>query len=197
MSATHIVKWQAEHANYRKLLDLLETQTQLFAKGDQPDYELMSDVIYYMTQFPDRYHHPREDVAFKMLLDRDPSARHVVDDLATQHEAIATIGAAIHADLSAAAGGAMMARATIETDVRDYVSFLRRHFDQEEREIFPRLAVFLTKADWFMVASAIHLNADPLFGESVQARFQALHRHIARHAGCGCETPKETACCLE
>lgn len=196
MSA-HTRKWQAEHANYRKLLDLLETQTQLFANGEQPDYELMSDVIYYMTQYPDRFHHPREDVAFKVLLERDPAAQPLVDDLAGQHEAIGRTGAALHADLSAAAAGAMMPRAVVETDVHDYVTFLRRHMDQEEREIFPRLATFLTEGDWFLVASAIHLNADPLFGESVQARFRALHRHIAQQVHCTCEDPVESACCLD
>ena len=60
----HIRKWQAEHANYRRLLDLLRSETERFTAGGQPDYELMSDVVHYMTQYPDRFHHPREDVAF-------------------------------------------------------------------------------------------------------------------------------------
>ena len=45
----HIPKWQAEHANYHKLLDLLQSLTETFMHGDQPDYDLMSDIVYYMT----------------------------------------------------------------------------------------------------------------------------------------------------
>lgn len=196
MSA-HITKWKAEHANYCKLLDLLETHTELFARGEQPDYELMADVVYYLTQYPDRFHHPREDVAFGMLLAYDPSAQGVVDELASQHRQIETSGATLAADLAAAAGGAMMSRATIVEDVCRYVAFLVRHMDEEEREIFPRLAASLQKKDWFLVDSAIHFTADPLFGEDVQARFSTIHRQIADHAGCGCSDPAEKACCLE
>jgi hemerythrin-like domain-containing protein len=194
MSA-HILKLQAEHANYRKLLDLLEARAQQFSDSDRPEYELMSDIIYYMTQYPDRFHHPREDIAFRALLDRDPEAQAVVDVLANQHAAIARSGATLSADLGAAATDAMMSRATIETDVRHYVALMRGHMDQEEREIFPRLARFLKESDWFIADSAFHFQADPLFGESVQKRFQAIHRQIALQAGCGCTEAVEPRCC--
>lgn len=193
----HLRKWRAEHANYRKLLDLLQFQTGLFAHGERADYELMSDVVYYMTQYPDRFHHPREDVAFRQLLGHDPGARGIVDALAGQHRTIAERGATLAADLGAAATGAMMSRATLEADVRGYVVFLEEHMDQEEREIFPRLAAKLSEADWLLGDSEIHFSADPLFGDKVEARFKAIHRQIARRAGCGCEEPVERVCCLE
>jgi len=188
MSA-HIQQWKTEHANYRRLLDLLETLTQRFSGSDRPEYELMSDIIYYMTQYPDRFHHPREDIAFKALVERDSEAQRLVDEVAGQHVDIAQSGATLSADLSAAAADAMIARATIETAVHDYVTVLRKHMDQEEREIFPRLASTLKDSDWFIVDSAFHFSADPLFGENVQQRFQTLHRQIANQAGCGCTEP--------
>lgn len=194
MSA-HIQQWKAEHANYRRLLDLLETLAQRFSGSDRPEYELMSDIIYYMTQYPDRFHHPREDIAFKALLERDSEAQRMVDELAGQHVDIARSGATLSEDLSAAAADAMIARTTIENAVRDYVTVLRNHMDQEEREIFPRLASSLNESDWLIVDSAFHFSADPLFGESVQQRFQALHRQIASQAGCGCTEPEEPRCC--
>ena len=193
--AGHIPEWQAEHANYRKLLDLLDTQTGIFTGGDRPDYELMSDIIYYMTQYPDRFHHPREDLALARLCAHDPAAGPLVDALAGQHERIRRSGAALAADLAAATDGAMMPRARIEADVRDYAAFLRTHMEREEREIFPRLAACLNTADWFLIDAAIHLGADPLFGDVVQARFAAIHRRIADRAGCGCTAPAERVCC--
>lgn len=195
--STHIQKWKTEHTNYRKLLTLLETRAQQFSGGERPEYELMSDVIYYMTQYPDRFHHPREDVAFKALLERDPGAKPVVDELTGQHEAIARSGAALSEDLSAAAADAIVARATIEADVQGYVALMREHMAQEERDVFPRLSRSLTDADWFVVDSAIHFKADPLFDEHVEQRFQAIHRQIADRAGCGCTTPVVQPCCVE
>lgn len=193
----HIRKWQAEHGNYRKLLDLLDAQTAIFADGGQPDYELMSDVVYYMTQYPDRFHHPREDVAFARLLGYDADAQPIVAALEGQHQRIRHSSEALAADLAAASAGALMPRAAIVDDVREYSTFLRAHFDKEEREIFPRLAAHLTDEDWFMVDSKIHFNDDPLFGQNVQARFRSIHRAIASRAGCGCAVPEERVCCVE
>jgi hemerythrin-like domain-containing protein len=194
--AGHILEWQAEHANYRRLLDLLDTQTGVFTCGDRPDYELMADVIHYMTQYPDHFHHPREDAAFARLRSHDPAAGAIVAELAGQHERIRRSGAMLAADLAGAADGAMMPRARIAADVRDYATLLRTHMEQEEREVFPRLAALLTTADWFLIDSAIHFRPDPLFGDRVQARFAALHRRIADRAGCGCTAPAERVCCV-
>ena len=192
----HVPKWCADHANYRKLLDLLEAQTALFADGE-PNYDLMSDVLYYLTQYPDRFHHRREDVAFRALLDRDPDSRDVVEKLFGQHEALAQSGAKLVEDLRAAADGTMMSRATIQADVDEYAAFRRGHMDIEEREVFPRLATALGETDWFLIDSTIHFDDDPLFGPTVQARFSALHRQIAAQAGCGCTEPVEPPCCSE
>ena len=196
MSA-HVQKWQAEHANYRKLLDLLEALTAAFVHGDELDYELMADIVYYMTQYPDRYHHPREDAAFSRLLAHAPQVAPLIEHLADAHRSIAESGARLATDLGAAAAGTMMPRATLQADVRDYVAFLRDHMDTEEREIFPRLAASLGADEWFLVDSAIHFAWDPIFGETVQERFKSIHRRIAGQAGCGCKEPAEAACCLE
>lgn len=192
----HIARWHAEHANYYKLLDLLESLTETFIHSERPDYDLMSDIVYYMTQYPDRFHHPREDVAFRRLLARDPGIAPVIDELTNQHRGISASSEALSADLRAAAEGAMMARATLQSDVRNYLALLRYHMDVEEREIFPRLAGLLDDEDWFLVDSAIHFAADPIFDDVVQERFKTLHRRIAREAGCRCEDAPEPACHL-
>lgn len=192
-----IIRWKAEHANYRKLLDLLETQTGLFARGEQPNYELMADTVYYMTQYPDRFHHPREGIAFTALRAHDPTMREIIEHLAWEHQTIEKSGTTLATDLAAAAAGTMMPREMLLGDVRGYVEFLRRHLNKEEDVVFPRLAAALTTEDWFLVDSAIHFEADPLFGDSVQARFRALHQRIAAEVGCGCTDPVEEACCLK
>jgi hemerythrin-like domain-containing protein len=67
--------WQDEHARFARLLDFLDVQMMAFHEGGHPNYELMRDVIYYLQHYADRYHHPREDVAFALLLERPRRAR--------------------------------------------------------------------------------------------------------------------------
>jgi hypothetical protein len=47
-----IALWHAEHVNFATLLDLLEASRPL-QPGQAPDYELMLDIMFYMTHYPD------------------------------------------------------------------------------------------------------------------------------------------------
>ena len=58
--------WRAEHRHFARLLDLLEQQVVAFHADDGPNYELMLDVISYLQDYADQYHHPREDEAFAL-----------------------------------------------------------------------------------------------------------------------------------
>ena len=53
-----ILKWKAEHVDFLRLLDLLELQISLFHEGTTPNYDLMLDIVYYLTHFPDTFHIP-------------------------------------------------------------------------------------------------------------------------------------------
>jgi len=57
-----ILRWKAEHVDFLQLLDLLELQIGPFHEGATPNYDLMLDIVYYLTHFADKFHHPREDV---------------------------------------------------------------------------------------------------------------------------------------
>jgi len=64
--------WHTEHVNFARLLDILKGQLAAFHRGESPNYALMGDILYYMRNFSDRVHHPREDVAYARLAERDP-----------------------------------------------------------------------------------------------------------------------------
>jgi hemerythrin-like domain-containing protein len=65
----------------------------------------MSDILYYMIHYPDLFHHPREDVIFSRLMERDPSVAQGVEELARQHRVIAESGARLHENLAGAMPG--------------------------------------------------------------------------------------------
>ena len=55
--------WHADHVNFGRLLNLLEKQLALFDTGASPDYDLMLDILYYMTHYADVVHHPKGDLS--------------------------------------------------------------------------------------------------------------------------------------
>jgi hemerythrin-like domain-containing protein len=180
----HVSDWQRQHASFGRLLDLLETQLGLFHDGERPDYDLMLDVMYYMSRYVDPFHHAKEDLAFKRLARQQPSAGAVADALQREHSQIAAAGAELVEELRAVVGGAMLSRRTVETQARAYVDCLRRHIRREEQELFPMLAQLRTE-DWFLIDSISHFLA---CDERAMQGYRTLHRQIAAAAGCDCVT---------
>ena len=70
--ADPIDAWHMEHRYFRRLLALLHKQVDVFHTGEQPNYELMLDIVSYLRDYTDQVHHPREDVAFKRVAKHRP-----------------------------------------------------------------------------------------------------------------------------
>ena len=173
-----IRKWNAEHADFVRLLDILESQIGLFHEEADVNYELMLDIVHYLTEYPDRFHHPEEDIAFGKLARRDPSIQGRVREVLGEHKVIAAAGKRLVEQLDAILGEAMLEREVVEVDAATYIAFYRQHMAREEADLFPRPEDVLGDADWNAVAEVIVPRADPLFGSQVGERYRQLHRQI-------------------
>jgi len=175
---TPIDQWHAEHVNFAQLLTLLEQQLGRFHADEHPNYALMLDVVDYLRHYPDRVHHAREDVAFERLAERDPALRVRINRLLQEHRVIARAGDELLRLLNDVADEAVVLREDVETAVATYLVYYRHHLATEEREIMPRAAALLTPEDWTAVAAAHPSGRDPLFGDTAEARYQALRQLI-------------------
>lgn len=176
--ANQLAVWHAEHLNFARLLDLLEEQVGVFHRGERPNYNLMGTIVYYMRNFGDRVHHPREDVAYARLVERDPGMQVVVNRLLQEHRVIATVGEALLDRLNEADGDVISSRAALEAAAAMYLVYYRNHLSTEERHAMPRAAQLLTREDWAAVTAAVPASPDPLFGKNVEERFAELHKQI-------------------
>lgn len=177
-----IAAWHAEHVNFARLLELLEKQIAVFHAGERPNYALMLDIMSYLRHFPDRFHHPREDVAFARLAQRDPTLRAQINRLAQEHRVLATAGQELLVLLNEAVNEAVVKREAIEAAAATYLVYYRAHLDAEEKDILPRAAQLLAAPDWEAVAVAAPVGRDPLFGEASEEGYRELRRQIALEA---------------
>lgn len=173
-----IKQWHAEHVNFSRLLDLLEKQLAAFHEGESPEYDLVLDIVEYLREYPDHYHHPREDVAFARMIQRDPSLRLPINRLLQEHRVIAAAGDELLARLNEIVDGALVERATVEAAAATYLAYYRHHLATEEREILPRAKSLLGPDDWAAVDAAVAPGHDPLFGATPQDRYRALNKLI-------------------
>jgi hemerythrin-like domain-containing protein len=178
-----IAVWRAEHLNFAKLLDILEEQLERFHTDEGPNYELMLDIMFYMTHYSDLLHHPREDLALAKIKERQTSAGPLVDELMRQHTLIKECGEELVTDLDGIVNGSILSREQVEVPGRNYIANFRSHMQTEESEILPLAAKLLRDKDWSKIEATIQHLADPLFGSSAEQRYAALRHEIAREAG--------------
>lgn len=173
---------RTDHSHVARLLSLLDRQLDLVRAGANADFEVMAGAMRYMTGYADRYHHPRENLVFARLRERDPALAEVLGDLEREHEKLAITGEKFRSVLEGVVDGALAEREAFEAEGREYVQRLRSHMQREDAEVFPRADNALSDADWRQVDEAMEVREDPLFGRLVHDDYKDLYRFVMREA---------------
>jgi hemerythrin-like domain-containing protein len=181
-TAERIASWHADHVHFARLLDLLDRQLEEFRAGGTPRYDLMQDIVYYMTHYSDVVHHPKEDIVFDIVKARNPALARSVDELAWEHGILRQTGEQLARDLDDIVNGSIEPRERMARAAREYIACMRGHMNVEEAEILPAAQLVLRNDDWDAVDTQIRHVEDPLFGSGVEARYAALREQIARDA---------------
>jgi len=138
--------------------------------------------MFYMTNYADVVHHPKEDLAFARIKACAPQVAGIVEELDVQHEVLRRMGAALVVQLSDIFNGAIASRMEVETLARDYIATFREHIAFEERKILPMAAQLLVAADWEAIDAALRHTDDPLFRQDPEPRYALIVRHLTEGA---------------
>jgi hemerythrin-like domain-containing protein len=167
-----------EHRNIEKLLQVLERELKVFARGERPDYEVIRAVIAYFQVYPDVYHHPPENLVFQKLKARDSTAAAKIGDLEAAHRSGSDRLRQVAQAVDSVLADRELLRQAVEDVIRDFIEQERRHIAMEERDFFPAAVKALEPQDWMEITSRLTDQPDPLFSEIVEGRFDAVRRHI-------------------
>ena len=171
-----------EHRNLDLVLGALaEALDHLSVDGSKPKLDLLFSIVYYVRVFPEKVHHPKEEqVLFPALRRHRPEFGPVIEELERQHAAGAKDLDRLDAALKAFDRDYPKGLDALLEAGRNFVQSQRQHMGLEEREIIPAAKECLTDEDWVPIRRAFGANADPLFGENVEAGFRALFAKITR-----------------
>ena len=77
-----------DHANMRVLLQMLEHELDRYRDGKTPDFELLQSMINDIIVFQNLVHHPKEDLVFARLIQREPIGAEPILDRARALHAV-------------------------------------------------------------------------------------------------------------
>lgn len=152
-------------------------------EGTQPDFAVLRAMLFYVDEFPERLHHPKEsELLFPRLRERAPELAPLLQRLDHDHErGEAAIRKVEHALLAFEVMGETR-RAAFEQSVERYVAGYLEHMATEEAEVLPAARRALTPADWAELDAAFAANRDPLTGHEPGDEYRELFHTIVNTA---------------
>jgi len=172
-----------EHRSISQVLDCLEHQMRLFESGEQLDFDVVLAALDYFESFPEQCHHPKEDVVFRRLRERDARAAKEIGDLDKAHDQLTAHFLDFAQSIREILKEAELPRNAIIGWARDFIERQRIHMAVEETRFFPVAEALLTLQDWQEVAQQAPRGRDPLAAGTREARFKVLERKIVTWDG--------------
>lgn len=179
---------RAEHRHIATVMQLFADQLKAIESGELVDTHVVYEIMDYMVSWPDRYHHPREDLIYGRVAELDAQAADEVDSLQRDHDRTATRGREVLRDIDHWREGEASGAVVVKSG-RAYIDHMYEHMNIEEKVVFPHIESVLTIQDWRELAEddQIHAVADPVFGPRVQREFRNLTRKLRRNVRRGVE----------
>ena len=168
-----------EHENISHVLDVLEDQIQRLKSHAPIDVSLLRLSIGYLMGFPEECHHPKEDLVYRALLEREPQRANALPNLGAEHELLATFTERIESETR----GEIIDERALADLLREYVDTYRDHIATEEKYFFPAALESLTRDDLAALDFQLFDRKDRLFDKVAEARFAKLRDEITTRAG--------------
>ena len=165
-----------EHLNIAKLLDLLRQQ--LFAiRAEKPvRYRLLKDILGYLSEVADQYHHPQEDLIYDYYRQFRCRDDQFSTRLSQEHARVVTAGQELTELVDMILMDSVIPLEQLTAKLEAFIVLQQCHMDYEESEIFPLLRSKLNEDDWRHLEQNWRSKKaeDPLFGRVVAERYRDI-----------------------
>jgi hemerythrin-like domain-containing protein len=171
-------KLSRDHRNLEKILAVLTTQLDHFFAGRESNFDLKIELMEYLEAFADQGHHPLENLIYEVARKRIKGQDELFQRLAKQHKDLNRLTRNFRHSLEGIMQEAVMSRAELETQGREYIALQHLHLALEDHEVFPLLDAALTEDDWNMINTNMPRHDDPVFESPDQIRFYNLFTYL-------------------
>jgi len=163
-----------EHIDLARLLVVVEQQLDALEQNQPVDYELIDLVLDYCQSYPDRFHHPKEDLVLQKMKERNPTTANTFDTLEAEHRLINDETALFAEMINLVEQDSQVPRAQVVETGRAFIALYRRHMSFEQEAFFPQAARTLSEEDWAEIDRHLEQPDDPLYSGEAEAQYKRL-----------------------
>jgi hemerythrin-like domain-containing protein len=153
-------------------------------RGVGLDYKVLRAMLFYIDEFPERVHHPKEtSLLFPKLRARAAGSATILDrldrDHASSHQAVRDLEhQVLELEMMGDSRDFEGRRTRFEAALQAYVTSYLDHIRLEETEVLPLAERLFTERDWAELDDAFMKNRDPLTYRDGEDEFRPLFKRI-------------------
>ncbi len=186
--ASIIGQLRREHVDLAALLDILEHEIDAIDEVGSGNLDIILGVLEYVRNYPELFHHPKEDALYRLLQRRAPETIDAIGDLMKEHDDLGLLTEDVMEIFENHRADNGIGRARMVARSRDYLKVYREHIRIEEEFFLPAAERYLTVEDLEDVELSSPNPDDPLFPASEQELYRELRSEILhlRHGSMNC-----------
>ncbi|MFM4702016.1 hemerythrin domain-containing protein [Aeromonas bivalvium] len=176
-----LAKLHQDHLNIAKLLKLLKSKLDAINEERAVNYALVRDVIDYLREVSDSYHHPKEDLIYEYYLKYRLVEGEISHRLQLEHASLIEAGTELKEMVEMILLDAVIPLDQFTAKLARFIAQQEAHMNYEEGVVFPLLREALTEDDWRQLEQQWQNRAigDPLFGPEVSQHFKELAHRLS------------------
>jgi hemerythrin-like domain-containing protein len=167
-----------DHRNIARLLRALERQIDTIARSSSGDYDIIVGIADYFLQYPDRCHHPKEDLIVAKLKEAHPDVAGRICELIDEHGELHERALRFRRAVGSLLDGADVPRSAIVDLARGFIAAQYRHMREEEDSLFPTAERVLTASEWADIEDRFNRRADRVNGPWVEETFRSVRARL-------------------
>lgn len=173
MSQLHL-----DHLNLSRLLEVLKDKLVCLREGERPDYQLILDVVTYIVDYADTYHHPLEDQIYDYATHQYPSSKQALLEVEAEHKQIRDNTRELQLLIESILMDSVVSMDVFNQRLEDFINQQYAHLNQEEGTVFPLLEKLMQDKDWLNLQVKLQTRNDPLFGDEVAEEYKRLYKSL-------------------
>lgn len=172
---------QKEHEHLSIVIQAMLSFVRSIKGGNEnQDLKIFRTMLYYITEYPERIHHPKEDqILFAKIKERTHQLDNELDALSEQHSNGELLVHRLHDALLRYEFGGMEAFQHFHALVEQYAHFYYAHMRTEEERILPIAKLILNDADWKVVDASFIKNQEMMDETGQRYNYEQLFAQIS------------------
>lgn len=171
-----------EHQSLAAILHAVRHMIREIGAGKlQPDMKLLAAMVRYLDAYPERQHHPKENLyLFDLLKKRTDEGAEAIAQLEEEHRHGEARIKALEEAMQRYAKGEKDGFAGFAQAFESFADFYRNHMLLEERVILPLAKDHFTAEDWAAAEAGFRTNPDPMAGLRTPSTHEEFQRLFSR-----------------